>query len=340
MIAAEKLLGCLAFVACCAVPSLAHADDRADALFKEGRQLLDAKKYDEACAKLSQSQEIEPGAGTLVALSMCHEGQNKTATAHRELTEAAAMGKKKGRNDLAAAATKRAAQLEPTLSKIVVRAGKDAPEDLEVRLDEKPLPKDELGGAIAVDPGEHKVVASAKGKKPKSYTVRLTGAGTTEIVVERLDDQAKVAPVLAPRPAPREETAPPDEQPGRGGVQRAIGVVMMTGSLVGYGLGGYFGANALSEQQKSDKSCGSRDGVCRAEAETARESAKSSFNNAVLSAGIGTGALAIGAIIYFTAPRGSASEPSRGSSDPPKRSARVIPEAGPDRVGLGLSGTF
>ena len=64
MIAADrkKLLGCLAFVACCAVPSLAHADDRADALFKEGRQLLDAKKYDEACAKLSQSQEIEPGA--------------------------------------------------------------------------------------------------------------------------------------------------------------------------------------------------------------------------------------------------------------------------------------
>src|SRR5688572_15232873 len=100
----------------------AHAQgSNAEALFKEGRALLDQKKYDEACPKLAESQKLDPGAGTLLALALCHEGQGKTATAKRELEEAAALGKKNGRDDLAKAALKRAAAMEPTLSKLVIR---------------------------------------------------------------------------------------------------------------------------------------------------------------------------------------------------------------------------
>lgn len=81
--------------------SAARADEQADALFTEERALLDAKNYDEACPKLAASQKAEPGAGTLLALALCHEGQGKTATAWGELNEAASLGKRVGRTEAA-----------------------------------------------------------------------------------------------------------------------------------------------------------------------------------------------------------------------------------------------
>ena len=56
-----------------------------------------------------------------------------------------------------------------------------------------------------------------------------------------------------------------------------------------------------------------------------------------MSIAAGTGALAIGTILYFTAPR---SGPSAATAKPKGVTARVIPEAGPKSVGLGVVGTF
>jgi tetratricopeptide (TPR) repeat protein len=344
MIAADRarswaLAGAIAAaIACASTPSVAHAQDgRADALFREGRALLDAKKYDEACPKLAQSHELEPGAGTLVALALCHEGQGKTATAHRELLEAAALGKRVGRTDLAAAAQKRAAGIEPTLSKVVVRVPEH--ERVDVKLDDRPLTREDVGVAVAVDPGEHRVVASAPRKRARTYVVRLAGAGTTEIVVDRLEDAAPVA-VVAPKPAPPPIVAAepaPAADTSTGGTQRAIGVVTMTGSLVGFGVGAYFGGRALSESSEANRAC-PQQGPCKdGAADDANARAKSSMNMAIIGAAAGTGALALGAIIYFTAPR---AEPARGKADEPKKSARLVPSAGPREVGLGLAGTF
>lgn len=315
-------------LACASAPAVARAQDgRAEALFREGRALLDAKNYDEACPKLAESQSVEPGAGTLVALSLCHEGQGKTATAFRELHEAAALGRRVGREALAAAAEKRAAAMEPKLSKIVVHAPAAPPPNLRLRLDDRPLAREELGVELPVDPGEHHVIASAPGKKNRTYVLRLAGAGTAEIVVD-LDD---ASPPPATPSAPREE---PDT--GRGGAQRTIGVLTMTGSLVGFGMGAYFGGRALSESQEADRAS-SKDGA----ADDANARAKSSLNLAIVSTAAGTAALALGAVLYFTAPRGAPSEPARGKNRTPgKATARVIPNAGPTQLGVGVVGTF
>jgi hypothetical protein len=338
MIAAKRLSIAIVLAgAFLAVPTLAHAQD-ADTLFKEGRALLDQKKYDEACPKLAESQRMEPGAGTLVALSLCHEGQGKTASAHDDLRQAAALGRKNGRNDLANAADKRAAALEPKLSKLVVRLPKGERDRYDVTLDGTKLNGDRLETPFAVDPGEHKIEAAATGKLSKSYTVRLNAAGVIEVVIDKLDDAAVAAPVVAPVPQKQPSlvlgTEPPAESAdqNRGGGQRALGIITMvagTGALV---AGGLFVAKGVSEKSAADRIC-SGTTTCN---ETAEQEgiarAKESTNIGAITAAAGTGALMVGAIIYFTAP-------SKVEA-PKKASARVVPLTSPNQLGLGLTGTF
>jgi hypothetical protein len=53
----------------------------AEALFQEGRQLLEEGHVDEACLRLAESYAQEPASGTLLNLARCHQTQGKIATA-------------------------------------------------------------------------------------------------------------------------------------------------------------------------------------------------------------------------------------------------------------------
>jgi len=340
----------LALASIAAVPRVAHADNaaspsHADALFREGRTLLDAKRYDEACPKLAASQQEDPGAGTLLALALCHEGQGKTATAWNDLNEAAALGKKVGRNDLAAAAQKRAQAMEPLLSRLVVRVphADDADHaDYEVKRDGQPLEPKLWGTAVAVDPGEHRVEVSATGKVSRSYGVRITGAGVVEIMVDNLEDAAKPAVAVAPAKPARirlESTVPavPAEE-SQGGAQRTIGLTLVGLGVVGLGTGAYFGGKALSESAEGRRACSVT--PCppaqKADANDANDRAKASFTTSVVSVAAGTGALAVGMIVYFMAP----SATTRGTAPTTRMTARFAPSVSPTEASVGVTGAF
>ncbi|MDB5218133.1 MAG: hypothetical protein JWO86_6060 [Myxococcaceae bacterium] len=342
----------LALASIAAVPSVARADgaanpSHADALFREGRTLLDAKRYDEACPKLAASQKEDPGAGTLLALALCHEGQGKTATAWNDLNEAAALGKKVGRNDLAAAAQKRAQAMEPLLSRLVVRVphADDADHaDYEVKRDGEPLEPKMWGTAVVVDPGEHRVEVSAKGKTSRSYGVRITGAGVVEIIVDNLEDAGR--PVVAAAPAKAAPTrirlestvpaAPAEES--HGGAQRTIGLTLIGLGVVGLGTGAYFGGKALSESAEGRRACTVT--PCppdqKAASTDANDRAKSSFTTSVVSVAAGTGALTIGMIVYFLAP----SATSTGTAPAKRMTARFAPSVSPTEASVGVTGAF
>jgi len=73
------------------VPSVAFAAEPtqaekslAESLFQEGKQLMTEGRLDAACTKLTESQKLDPGAGTLTALGLCHRSAGKTATAWSE----------------------------------------------------------------------------------------------------------------------------------------------------------------------------------------------------------------------------------------------------------------
>lgn len=343
MTAAKRFRTVLVVAALSAVATAASAGEpsRADALFKQGRTLLDAKRYEEACPKLAESQKLEPGAGTLLALALCHEGQGKTATAHAELLKAAELGEANGRKDLAGAAQKRARAMEPSLPKLTVRSEARDASEYEIRLDgEAQLA---LAKATPVDPGAHKVDVSAKGRVSRTYTVRLVAAGKAEIKIDALEREpvAAVVPVPAAVPASAPATPastvasplatePPETPIGnegnRGGAQRAIGVVVASAGIVGLGAGTYFAIRGASESAEGRNS----------QNNDANDRSKSSFTLGVVSVAAGTGALALGAILYFTAPR---SNPA-GSASQSRTTAQIVPEAGPNQAGVGVVGTF
>ncbi len=340
----------LALASIAVVPRIAYADGasaaHADALFREGRTLLDAKRYDEACPKLAESQKEDPGAGTLLALALCHEGQGKTATAWSDLNEAAALGKKVGRDDLAAAAQKRAQAMEPQLSRLVVRVphADDADHaDYEVKRDGQALEPKLWGTPVAVDPGEHRVEVSAKGKTARTYNVRITGAGVVEIMVDDLDDASKPVVAAASKSAPArvrfESTVPAaTEEESHGGAQRTVGLTLVGLGIVGLGTGAYFGGKALSESAEGRRSCTIT--PCpdsqKAAAADANDRAKSSFTTSVVSVAAGTGALAVGMIVYFMAP----SDTVRGAAPSKRMTARLTPAVSPTQATVGVTGAF
>jgi hypothetical protein len=334
-------LSALALVSIAVLPSVARADGGtpADALFREGRTLLDAKRFDEACPKLAESQKQEPGAGTLLALALCHEGQGKTATAWNELNEAAALGKRVGRNDLAGAAQKRANAMEPLLSRIVVHVPKAGDAEYQVKCDGEALDAKLWDTPIAVDPGEHHVDVSAKGKVARSYAVRLTGAGVTEILVDKLDDAPRaVAAKTEPAPVRLVSTVPAPVEESRGGAQRTIGLTLVGLGVVGLGTGAYFGGRALSESAEGRRACSLTPcpAADQAAATDANDRAKSSMLTSIVTVGAGTGAIALGTVVYLMAP----SSPSRGAAPSTRMTARFAPSVTPTQATVGVNGAF
>jgi hypothetical protein len=342
-----KRAACAAFVlaSVAALPSVARAEGpasnatHAESLFREGRTLLDSKRYDEACPKLAESQKQEPGAGTLLALALCHEGQGKTATAYNDLLEAAQLGKRVGRNDLAAAAQKRAQAMEPLLARLVVRTPRGDDTGYDVKRDGEALDAKQLGTPTPVDPGEHRIDVSARGKLGRSYVVRLAGAGSVEIVIDKLEDAARApAPAVAKSEPSRlhiANTAPvlPEEE-SRGGAQRAIGLVVVGLGVAGLGTGAYFGGKALSESAESRRTCTTT--PCSSESMDANNRAKSSATAGIVSVAAGTGAIALGTVIYMMAP----SNRVRGTAPSTRMTARIAPEVSPTQATLGVTGAF
>jgi hypothetical protein len=139
----------------------------AQQLFDDGRVLLEAKRYAEACTKFAESQRLDPGGGTLLNLAVCHELEGKTATAWSEFRDALGQAVKDERKDREEIARKHIDDLAPRLMRIVVHVPEPvAARDPEINLDKSRLPPTAWNTPIPVDPGEHRISVSAPGAEP------------------------------------------------------------------------------------------------------------------------------------------------------------------------------
>ncbi len=190
---------------------------------------------------------------------------------------------------------------------ITVEGGAPNPQ---VTIDGQPVPAAALGLKRPVDPGQHKVVATAEGYNTTETTFGVAEAGSAETKL-KLEKVAGGPPVVAPVPGPGTEPPPPAADTGSSGSGQK------TAALVAWGVGGVgliigviTGIVASGKHGDLKDKC--PDGKCPASLQSDVDSYKSMGTISTIGfivAGVGA---ATGAVLWFTAPKGS-----EASSPPP-----------------------
>ncbi|HEX3344270.1 MAG TPA: hypothetical protein VHS09_06840 [Polyangiaceae bacterium] len=314
-IGAERLAGALLVAALASTSVAARAQGPspedaalAQSLFDEARHLMLADRFAEACPKLADSERLDPALGTLLNLAVCNEHVGKTASAWAEYRDAESIAKREGRAERVAYAHGHAAQLEPRLSHLVIVGAEGvSTRGLEVLVDGVAVGEAALGDVIPVDPGPHRIEASAARKRRWSLDVVVGDhAEDRRVVLPALED----APVPAPAPPPVLDQAlpggptavvpaPPAPSPGEPHASarpsRAAFYVVGTAGMASLAFGAVAGMQAIVRWNDRTRLCSGD--TCPPTGLDADGSARSWALAADV--GLGVGAVAVAAAAYL-----------------------------------------
>lgn len=179
----------------------------AQALFEEGRALMDAGRFAEACPKLAESQRLDPGGGTQLNLALCLEGQGRRASALVAMQEALRVAVRDGRADRERMARARVSALERSVARLRVVVPKAAEvEGLVVKLDGEVVGPVSFGVATPIDAGTHTLDAAAPSRASSRVAVTVADGELRDVTVPELE---AIRALPAERPAPAAEAPPP-----------------------------------------------------------------------------------------------------------------------------------
>jgi hypothetical protein len=182
-------------------------------------------------------------------------------------------------------AKERAAMLKPRLATLTIALapGKTAP-GIQIRRDGELLDPSVWGTPVPVDPGMHRVEASARGKKTWTASVeipRKSGANVTVTV-----------PVLEA-----------DSVPAHGATTlRTAAFVAGGAGAIGITMGAAFGITAIVKNDASEAYCRAGN-LCTGKGVTLRSEARAAGTGSTVAFAVGAAALAGGAILYLTSRR-------------------------------------
>jgi len=317
------------------MPGLAQSQESgaegalAEVLYREGRKLMAMGRVAEACPKFAESYRLDAATGTLLNLASCHENENKLATAWFEYSGAVALARRDRRPDRVRFARERLAIIEPRLSylTVVVPTAVELT-SLEIRVDDVVVRGAARGVSTPVDPGDHKVDASAPGRKPWTQQVGIT------------QDAMNIAvsiPLLEPDPAAAgAPTSEPSAAIDRGapGIPTSVYVSggVTLGVAVAAGITGY-----VYMQHRN------QEGPEQREPELGQNKRLGTVNlGLAIGAVVGAG---VTAYLYWTRPtQVTPPRAATGGSDVPRRGpgmgVRIAPWVGPETAGLCVQGSL
>jgi hypothetical protein len=305
----------------------------AEQLFNQGRDLIKANQWTEACPKFEASLRYDPVLGTRLNLATCYEHIGKLASAWGLYRESIELAKKAGDTKRAEYAQKQAAALEPRLPKLAISAPASPPAGFVVKRDETTVDAGALGVALYVDPGTHQVTASAPGFESFSVTINVAEGKTETLAVPNLTPRpAAPAAPSADKPAPAEPTEPaPTGSIPRSRKYLAFGLGGAGAIAVGVSL--VFGSQASSKKSDAEKLCGS-DLACTnmaafTQSKQLVSDAKSKATVSTVMFGVGLAAIAGAVVVWVTAPRETAPV-----------TAHLVPVVHDGGAGLALTGAF
>lgn len=297
----------------------------------------------EACPLFEEVVRVTGGLGAEFELAKCYERAGRVASAwalYREVSQ-----RDRGRRAKQAQAS--ADRIEPSLAHLTidVPATTAALAGIEVRRDGRPLLREAWGVSIPVDPGEHRLEASA-GQAHWAAQIALAQGGRRAIIVGPLTEAPLPPPPPAPppaRPSPAQGLALRAESaaPNRGQTQRIIGLSVAGVGLVGVGVGVAFGleARAKYQRQRDNGDC-DVDNTCTPAGDEASKDARSRGNLGTLVGGVGLAALVGGFVLYLTAPSAAPPAPSAPATMAKAPSLTWQPAVGPGTASLRLTGRW
>lgn len=354
-------------LACC--PSIALAQSApaknagdaaaAQALFYEARTLAQKGHFTEACPKFEESLRLDYGIGTEFNLADCNEKLGKVASAWSGFLSAAASAKAQNQAQREKVARDRAKALEARLPKLVIEVEKPV-QGLEVKRDGNVVGNAAWGTAVPVDPGSHKITATAPNKEKFETKVDAVEGKQAKVVVKELANAhvAAAAPVAPPqavlKPSPvvippqQQEPPPPPAEPPPvqtyfpepvverpTNMQRTIGWIVTGVGAAGLGVGAGFGILSLSKRNESNPNCVGD--FCNSEGVTLRDDAIKAGNVATIASIAGGAALLGGILLVATAPSTTEQKPNTEAKRPKFQPSFSVAASGGS---IGLTGTL
>jgi hypothetical protein len=291
--------------------STAHAQSAdghsaAVALFQQGTKLVQQGDCPHAIPVFVESLKQEEGVGAHLNLADCYDRTGAPARAWTEFKAAERFATLKRNDERREVAHNGAYALERKLLRLTLTV--PYAEDLEVRINGTVVDADLVATRqVAIAPGSYTLEARAKHKKP----VKRDGAGaagevqTVSIAFE--DDPSEVAPQ---RSAPAQDVTPPPSSS-----QKTTGIIVGIAGIAAIAAGSIFGVVALDDKNKlkrafdSTPGCsggypgGSCTGTSRPDLDSRESSASQAATLSTVFFIVGGAALAVGATIFFTAPK-------------------------------------
>ena len=328
----------LAFVAAfaCATPAAAQDVAMAETLFRRGVEHLRAGRYEQACAAITESQRLDPQAGTLFTLAQCEAKRGRIATAiaryhdYLALVPAMMMSKRTAHLKRERIARAEVAALGPLVPELTIALRPKAPPGSVVKRDGVVLSAAMLGVPLPIDPGQHVV------------SVKVPGGPWTETRLSMAQGEKRSLVVEGKPPAPPPPASAP---PGTGTSGQRVAAYVTAGvgaaSLV---VGGVMGGLTLAKRATIHANCGV-DGVktkCRnQQGADAGNSAQTTALVSTIGFGVGLAALGTALVLRLAEPK-RAKAPA-GPAGPARRSATALPgvlSASDTGAVLGIRGSW
>jgi hypothetical protein len=314
-----------------------HASDlaAAEALFDEGRALMQQGNFDAACPKFEESQRLDPSAGTALNLALCYERSGRTATAWAQYQVAERLATTQAREEVAAEASRKAAELAPKLGTLSVQVAESAP-GLEVQLGDMKLEQAALGSKIPVDAGSYTLHVTAPGFVPYQVDLTVADGRETNVAVPPLvpepAERAKATPVEQEKPVERPPVPPRVRRPAVGNDDRTRAYLIGGGGVVLLGGSVVLGFLAKSKNDEARDLCGGRTTDCPHTTIERADAASSLANAGTVVGTLGILGIGAGAALLFT------SQPSDAGVDGAARGWSLSLDRG--FAGVGYNGEF
>jgi hypothetical protein len=314
--------------------SAAHAQPagaQAEVLFRQGRDLLAAGKFTEACSAFEESQKLEPAVTTLLNLAGCREKLGQLATAWGLFLDAARQTRSAadaGHQQLHKVAQARAQKIEPRVSKLTINVpSKSQLDDLEIARGTERLGAGLWNRALPIDGGTYTITARATGAKQWSTQITIAAENDTKTV--EIPDLRNLPrdldkPTALPPPVTTTTTTIDRAPASPRARSKVVPLVVGAGALalLGSGLSFELWAESKYDAAKSEMTSQPRRNSLYNSATTKRYVAQA----------LAVGGLAAGGVAVWLYLRDS----NRERRATPNASVQVVPTA----TGLALSGQF